>query len=86
MEQLVINECIRDARGSRVRNVGQLIAREQAILAYGRAFKARDGLAARQAVRDLFRAMDWEWSAFMVYATKDWPRHPSQAPRLPGRC
>jgi hypothetical protein len=83
MKLLVINECIRDARGSRVRNVGHLIAREQAILAYERALKAMDGLAVRQAVRDLFQAMGWTWSHFMAHATKDWPRHPSQAPRLP---
>ena len=86
MKQLVLHEIIRDAQGTCPKSIGQLIARTQAIMDYKAALMAMDGLAVRQAIRDLLRAMGWEWTSWMVHCTRDWPRHPSQAPRLPGRC
>ena len=85
MEQLVLHEVIRDAQGTAPKSIEHLIARTQAIMDYQAALKAMDGLAVRQAIRDLLRAMGWEWTSWMVHCTRDWPRHPSQAPRLPGQ-
>ena len=85
MKQLVLHEVIRDAQGTAPKSIGQLIARTQAIMDYEAALVAMDGLAVRQAIRDLLRAMGWEWTGWMVHCTRDWPRHPSQAPRLPGQ-
>ena len=84
MKQLVLHEIIRDAQGTAPKSIGQLIARTQAIMDYKAALVAMNGLAVRQAIRDLLRAMGWEWTSWMVHCTRDWPRHPSQAPRLPG--
>lgn len=84
MKQLVLHEVIRDAQGTCPKSIGQLIARTQAIMDYKAALVAMDGLAVRQAIRDLLRAMGWGWTSWMVHCTRDWPRHPSQAPRLPG--
>ncbi len=76
MKVLVLNECIRDARGS-VKTIGQLITVEAAALAFNRAIQDMDHLAIRQCMRALFASLGWPWGRWMVEATHDWPTWPA---------
>ena len=62
----VVKSALADAKGS-MKNVGQLMATAKVQMALEKGYSA---LEVRQALRELYHAFQWPWSAYMLRMTQ----------------